>query len=373
MHTMAKEIFISCGDPSGDMHASNLAKWIKKLSPGIKITSMGGSRTESASDNFLCNLVDMQLHGIWEPAKHYFGLKKLLSEKIIPYLKQNRPSAIIPVDFYGFNIRLSGYARSMGIPVYYYVSPQVWATRPGRLRHLKKNIDHMFVIFPFEEKIYRDAGIPVSFTGHPLIDLVPHPNDYRQDTAALNVGVFPGSRKQVIRWNLPTMQGAVDILKDRFPQAKFYIFGFREFEELYKGVRSAEIIYGSPDGKNYAGREQLSLAISTSGTVTLENALMGIPMIVTYKLPWPTYFLIKSLIRVSTITIVNLIMNENIVPEYIQRNAMPGLIANVATAWLKDPPALDKIREKFKSLRSRLGEEGVYERTARSILEKIHE
>ncbi|MBU2567910.1 MAG: lipid-A-disaccharide synthase, partial [Elusimicrobia bacterium] len=122
-----------------------------------------------------------------------------------------------------------------------------------------------------------------------------------------------------------------------------------------------------------AGREQLSLAISTSGTVTLENALMGIPMIVTYKLPWPTYFLIKSLIRVSTITIVNLIMNENIVPEYIQRNAMPGLIANVATAWLKDPPALDKIREKFKSLRSRLGEEGVYERTARSILEKIHE
>ncbi|MFN3966529.1 MAG: lipid-A-disaccharide synthase, partial [Endomicrobiia bacterium] len=171
-----REIFISCGDPSGDFHASNLAKEIKKIAPEIKITSIGGEEIKKASDNFLYNIVDLHLHGFWEPVKQYFNLRKFFNEKVVNYLKNSKPKAVIPVDFYGFNIKLAEKAKSLEIPVYYYISPQIWATRKGRIKKLKKYIDHIFVIFPFEEEIYRKAGISVDFVGHPLLDVVPQPN-----------------------------------------------------------------------------------------------------------------------------------------------------------------------------------------------------
>ena len=363
-----KEIFISCGDPSGELHASNLAKEIKRYAPEIKITSIGGKEIQKVSDKFLYNIVDLHLHGFWEPVKNYFNLRKLFNEKIVSYLKEIKPCAVIPVDFYGFNINLSKEANSLNIPVYYYISPQVWATRSGRIKKLKKYIDHMFVIFPFEEEIYRRAGIPVNFVGHPLLDIIKQNDTNQLQNENYVIGFFPGSRKQVVMWNLPIMIQTAKIIKRKIPNSEIIIFGRENIKECYRDIKEFPVVYD----KDYEIRKKIDLAITASGTVTLENALLGIPMIVTYKLPWPMYFLIKSMINIQTITIVNLIANEQIVPEFIQRKAKPEEIAEKAISWLSDKDFLKEMKTKLLNIRKKLGEPGSYERTAKILLSKIN-
>jgi len=363
----SKEIFISCGDPSGDFHASNLAKEIKKFAPEIKITSIGGKEIQKVSDRFLYNIVDLHLHGFWEPVKNYFNLKKLFNEKVISYLKEIKPAAVIPVDFYGFNINLSREAKLLNIPVYYYISPQVWATRKARIGKLRKYIDHMFVIFPFEEEIYRRAGIPVNFVGHPLLDIIKQNNIHQMQKNNCVIGFFPGSRRQVVIWNLPVMLKTAEIIKRKIPESEIIIFGRENIKECYKDIKEFTVVYD----ENYEIRKKIDLAITASGTVTLENALLGIPMIVTYKLPWPMYFLIKSMINVQTITIVNLITDQQIVPEFIQRKAKPEEIAEKAIFWLSDKNFLKEMKTRLLNIRKKLGEPGSYERTAKILLSKI--
>ncbi len=366
-----KELFISCGDPSGDIHASNLAKEIKRLSPEIRITSIGGKEIQKVSDNFLYNIVDLHLHGFWEPVRQYFNLRKFFNKTIISYLKNTKPTAVIPVDFYGFNINLSKKSKLFNIPVYYYISPQVWATRYSRIKKLKKYIDHIFVIFPFEEEIYRRTGIPVDFVGHPLLDIIPQnftEQPKNNNKNKYTIGIFPGSRKPVVKWNLPVMLKTAKIIKEKFPQTEIVIFGLENLKDCYKEIDSFPVVYD----RDYEARKKIDLSITTSGTVTLENALLGIPMIVTYKLPWPMYFLIKSMISISTITIVNLIVKENIVPEFIQKEAKPEKIAEKAISWLSEPKLLNEIKNKLIETRKKLGEIGSYERTAKILLSKIN-
>lgn len=373
---MSYELFVSCGDPSADLHSANLVRAIKKISPDIKITSVGGKELEKVSDNFLFNLTDLNLHGFWEPIKYYFKLKDLLYDKIYNYLKISLPAAVIPVDFYGFNINLSKLAHELNLKVLYYISPQIWATRPNRINQLKKYVSHMFVIFPFEEKIYKDAGIQVTFVGHPLLDLIPEDISHiTHHTSHINIGLFPGSRKPVVKWNLPVMLQTAKLIKEIYPEVKFQIAGLESLKDCYKdllqiptkrGILGCEINFNC----DYNLRK-FDIVISTSGTVTLENALLGIPMVVVYRLPWMMYFFIKSIIKISTITIVNLIADEQIVPEFIQNKAKPGNIASTIVQWLQNRNMLTGIKEKYKQVRNMLGLHGSYDRTANLILEKI--
>src|SRR3989339_492247 len=169
------EILICAGDPSGDIHASNLARELKKITPGCRISAIGGEKLRHEADNFIYDIVGLNVHGFWEPVKQYFRLKKFLDTRVADYLRGTKPSAVIPVDYYGFNIHLARTARELGIPVYYFISPQIWATRPKRIEKMKKYVNHISVIFPFEEKIYARAGVPVTFVGNPLLDSVPLP------------------------------------------------------------------------------------------------------------------------------------------------------------------------------------------------------
>lgn len=372
---MNYELFISCGDLSADLHSANLIRAIKKFEPKLRITAIGGEELKKVSDNFLFNLVELNLHGFWEPVKHYFKLKNLLNQTIYNYLRSNRPAAVIPVDFYGFNINLCRISHDLNLNVLYYISPQVWATRPNRINQLKKYINHMFVIFQFEEKIYRTAGIPTTFVGHPLLDLIPEEiqiqdsslQKFRIVEQKLEIGLFPGSRKQVINWNLPIFLQTARIIKQSFQEVNFTIVGIESLKECYKNCNSINVNFDN----NYNSRLKFDIAISTSGTVTLENALLGIPMIVIYRLPWSMYFLIKSIIKVSTITIVNLIAGEQIIPEFIQSKANPRNIAKLILKWLKNKNILVEIKHKYKQIRNMLGEPGSYDRTAKLILEKI--
>jgi lipid-A-disaccharide synthase len=360
---MNKEIFISAGDISGDLHASNLISAIKKYDKDITVTSLGGYRLASVCDNFLFNLVDLNVHGFWEPIKQYFNLKKVFNSKVVTYLKKKKPNLLILVDYYGFNIKIAEFANSLNIPVYYFISPQIWATRYNRIKKIKKYIKHMFVIFPFEEVIYRKENIPVTYVGHPLLDIIPEIDNFSDfNTETYKIGLFPGSRKSVIKWNLPIMEKTAKIVAKEIKNTHFFIIGLSNLKESYE-KSSLEVLYDV----DYDTRKQLNLALTVSGTVSLENALLGIPMIIIYHLPWLMYFFIKSIIQVSNISITNILANKQITPELIQHNATPENISKLIISWLKNPEIMMNIRKEYIKLRTILGEKGAIDNTARII------
>jgi lipid-A-disaccharide synthase len=366
------KILICAGDPSAELHAVNLIKTIKRTNPDVTVTSLGGDSLRKISDKFLFDLIGLNVHGLWEPVKQYFRLKKVMTEIVGGYIKTDKPDIFIPVDYYGFNIRLAELCKSSGIPVYYFISPQVWASRKGRLNRIKKTVDHMMVLFPFEKKVYDDAGIPVTFVGHPFLDLIkPGPDkNYAgsRDTQA-HIGIFPGSRRQVVRWNLPVMERIAELIKQKYGNVRFTVVGMSNLKGSYD--TKLDIAYDV----DYETRRQFDLAVTVSGTVTLENALLGIPMIVVYHLPWLMYYLLKSMVLVSQVCIVNLVMGETVVPECIQHDSDPDKVSDLAVSWLQDRSILGQKQVKYKQFREMLGgvtgaTSGAINRVAGLIIER---
>ena len=362
------KILICAGDPSGDLHASNLVRAIKQKNKDIEIIAIGGEKLAAVSDKFLFNLVNLQVHGFFAPLRQYFNLKKVLTGIINPLLKSSPPDIVIPVDYYGFNIELAKLSKSFNIPVYYFISPQVWASRKNRIKKIKKYVGHMMVIFPFEKEIYEKAGIPVTFIGHPMLDIIPEAPGQpavEKKNADFKIGIYPGSRKQVISWNLPVMEKTAGLIKQQLPNAKFFVAGM----SIQKGNYNTKLdVMYDP---NYSFRRQLDLAITVSGTVTLENALLGTPMIVVYRLPVLMYHLIKSMVLISQICIVNFIAGKSTVPEFIQKDAQPEKIAQVAVIWLKNRAILNEKKNLYNKLRGLLGGSGATGKAADLIINKL--
>jgi lipid-A-disaccharide synthase len=259
-------------------------------------------------------------------------------------------------------------AKSANVPAYYFISPQVWASRPGRITVLKQIVKRMLVIFPFEETLYRDAGVPCTFVGHPLLDLVPEPAR-RPATlqAPLKVGILPGSRASEVRRHLPVMLGGLRLLGRHFPDTRAAVFASGALpDELYRqasGRQDIELVRES----DYARRARLDLALCSSGTATLENALLGIPMVVVYRLSWPTYTIARAIIRVPHIAMANLLAGRALVPELVQADATPENIAEAAVRLLEDPRRYAALRGELLSLRQALGKPGAARRAAEEI------
>lgn len=359
---MANKIFIVAGDLSGDIHAARLVEELRRLDPGCRVSALGGENLERVSDEFLANLVSMSAFGFWEPARQYFRLKNIFSEKLLASWDAARPDKVILVDFYGFNIHVAREAFRRKIPVHYYISPQVWATRPHRVRELAKYVRKMLVILPFEEEIYRKAGLDATFVGHPLIDMVPEPSPAPAGKPV--IGIFPGSRPSVFVKHLPILKEAAKILSEK-AAVDFRLFTLKPLEKQCAGLPFPVVTEGG-----YEQRKDLTLAITTSGTVSLELALMGIPMIVMYRLSRFNYFLARLLIRVPYITMANILAGELVVPELVQNDAAPEKIAAAALEYLKDPARLASQREKLVELRAMLGEPGAAARAANIIMER---
>ncbi|MCM2304280.1 MAG: lipid-A-disaccharide synthase [Elusimicrobia bacterium] len=355
---------IVSGDPSGDLHASNLIKALKRRDPSVRVAAVGGPLCRAVADEFLEDLTSKGVTGFIEPALKIPFLLKLAS-RLRAFIAQRRPAALICVDYYGFNRRILPYAKSAGIPAFYFVSPQVWASRPGRIKVLKRLVDKMLVIFPFEEKLYRDAGVPADFVGHPLLDLIPEPAPREEGTNL--IGLLPGSRSSEIRRHLPVFLEAFRLLrlKNRFLEAR-----------LFAAESQPDSAYGRlPDGvelvreRDYSRRGSLDLAICSSGTATLENALLGVPMVVVYKLSWPTYAIARALVKVKHIAMANLLAGRTVVPELIQRDATATRIFLEASALLDDPAKAAATRAELLKVRRSLGEPGAAGRAAAAVLD----
>lgn len=357
-------ILVVAGDPSGDLHASHLIGALKSRAPSLRVAAVGGPLCREAADEFVEDLASRGVTGFWEPALK-LGFLLRLAARLRRFLLERRPDAVICVDYYGFNRRVLGLAKAAGVPAYYYVSPQVWASRPGRVQVLKRLVRRMLVIFPFEEALYREAGVPVEFVGHPLLDLIPEPAAPRR-AGPPRVGLLPGSRGSELRRHLRLFYDAFEVMRRERPGARGFVFASPNQPDSAYGrpPEGAELVRES----DYAVRATLDLAVCSSGTATLENAILGIPMVVVYKLSWPTYMIARAIVKVRYIAMANLLAGREVVPELIQRDATCGRVVLEAARFLDDPARAARAREELARVRGALGRPGAAARAAGFIL-----
>ncbi|MHB2025486.1 MAG: lipid-A-disaccharide synthase [Elusimicrobiota bacterium] len=362
-------IFIVAGDPSGDAHGADLIRALKRRSPDLRVCAVGGPLMRGEADEFIEDLASRGITGFFEPLISLGFFWKLLG-RIKRQLALLRPAAVIAVDYYGFNRRVLSLAKSFDIPAYYYVSPQVWASRSGRVKILGRLIRKMFVIFPFEEELYRRAGVPCLFVGHPLLDRVPLPAEKNDAGDPLRIGILPGSRASEVRRHLPVLLEAVERLGRDFPRREALVFAAPSLpDSAYQAAAASGARVVRETG--YTERSRLDIALCSSGTATLENALLGVPMIVIYRLSWPTYAVARALIRVPYISMANLLAGKALVPELIQGRATGANVAAEAKEILENPNRHARVREELLRLRQSLGNPGAAARAAGEILQDI--
>lgn len=369
-------LLVVAGDPSGDLYASMLIRELRARVPGMLFAAVGGSLTRAAlgaGDEFIEDLASLGVTGFIEPARRLPRLSRLLS-KLDGRLASGGADAVVCVDYWGFNSRVLEAAKRRNVPAYYFISPQVWASRPGRVARIKRCVSRMLVIFPFEEPLYREAGVPVTWVGHPLLDLLPQPRASRPLTDPLRIGLLPGSRPSEVHRHLPLFLAALPRIARDYPRLEVTIFGASLLDDshyaaAFKGARL-------PDGgrprlvreSDYAERARQDLVLTSSGTATLENALLGLPMVVVYKLSWPTYLLARALIRVKHIAMANILAGRRVVPELVQHEATPAAVAREALALLGEPRRLRSVRAELSGLRAELGGPGAAGRAAEALL-----
>jgi lipid-A-disaccharide synthase len=330
---------------------------------------MGGERLAAAGADVIFPMHRYAVMGFFEVLAKLPRFVAL--ERRLRMLIAGGVDLFIPVDYPGMNLRLAGYARRKGTPVMYFISPQVWAWGMWRMRKMRRSIDLMVAILPFEEELYRRAGIPATFVGHPLVDEIDAPAAPKEipgSGEAFTVVCFPGSRRQEVERILPPMLGAVRIIRERFPQATFRIGLAPLINEgsirLPHDMRS----YLDVTGDGIAELRDASLVLAASGTVTLQTALTGTPTVVLYRTSPFTYLLGKLLVRVDSIAMPNVLSGRRIIPELIQGDATPQRIAGEAVSLLLDGDRYRRISADLLALRSRLRRDGGMQRVSEIAL-----
>jgi lipid-A-disaccharide synthase len=365
---MGKGIFVIAGETSGDMHGAHFAAAVRERSPGVDLFGFGGAAMRRAGVEILMEAGELSVVGITEVLAKLPAIRRgfRTAERL---LRRRRPDLLVLIDFPDFNLRVAAFAKRLGVPVLYYISPQVWAWRRGRARKIARIVDHMAVILPFEADFYREHGLPVTFVGHPLMDDTRwHPVGRRVAVGGPVVGLVPGSRESEIRRHLPVMLEAAVLARRRSASMRFVVSRSPQLPEAlfdalcrpFTGHLDFDI---DPRGARHLFG-QVDLLLTKSGTVTLEAARAGVPMIVMYRVSPVSYLLGRLLIRVPHIALVNLIAGRAVVPELIQHQASPERIACWLLRLTDRPERLDRMRRELLETADRLGREGASERVA---------
>lgn len=370
-----KFVVIVAGEASADLHASNLVKAMQQWEPGIVFWGIGGKKMEEAGVRILFSSSDMAVVGLTEAFSKIRTLARA-SKQLKYILKNALPDLLILLDYPGFNIHIAKAAKQFHIPVLYYIAPQVWAWRRGRVKKIARRINHMAVILPFEEEFFRNSGINVDYVGHPILDCIAQKNSLPQIEQNFPVvGIVPGSRREEIRNLLPVMIRSAEILKTRYGSIKCLL-------PLAPTI-NAEFVQPFIDRSNihinvcrnsiYDVLSSCDVAMVTSGTATLETAVMGIPMVIVYKISPVSYWLAKKVIKTSFIGLVNLVAGEKVVPELIQYEATAERLAEEVFNILENQDVIDIMKNKMKYVKESLGNAGASERTAKIALEMIRQ
>ena len=374
---------ISCGEPSGDVYAGALVEALRAREPGIEVFGLGGERLQAAGARLVADFRGLSVTGLTEALK-VLPRSWATYKSLVAAARETRPDALVLVDYPDFNFRLMAAVKKLGVPIVYYVSPQLWAWRQGRIKTMKKLVDRVLPIFPFEAAMYQREGIDVRFVGHPLIDLV-QPRRTRDeflaglrlDPASPVVALLPGSRPNELARLAPVMAAAVPLIAEgpasagravQFVVARAPHLPDGLFEPFGIPGRTLRIVEGQTDEVLQAA----DAVVTASGTATVQAALHGTPMVVLYKLSPMTYTLGKPLAKVDMYAMVNLIAGRRVVMELIQNACTAEAVAAEASRLLTDAGYRQQMIDDLADVRRRLGGPGASARAADAILDVVH-
>lgn len=375
MHTISKKIYIIAGEASGDLHGANLMKALKAEDPSVQFRFWGGDKMLQQDTHIVKHIRDLAFMGFVEVLSN---LKTIIRN--IAFCKKDidvfQPDALVLIDYPGFNLRIAEWAKAKGITVVYYISPQVWAWKQSRVHKIKRFVDKMYVILPFEKAFYKQFDFDVAYFGHPLLDAI---EEYKNNAPSRHafltkhglsdkpiLAILPGSRKQEISVKLPIM---LEALKD-FTNYQLIVAGAPSLDPSFYLPYATENVH-TIFGETYAILSSAEAAVVTSGTATLETALLGIPEVVCYKGSAISYRIAKRLIKIKYISLVNLIMDQLVVKELIQDDCSPENIRQEVLKITRGGAGREAMLKSYEVMKQKLGDEGVSKKVAHSLLKTI--
>ncbi len=371
----AKRVMIVTGEASGDLHGAKLIRASREMTPDVTFFGVGGQRMASAGCEILIPGEELAVMGIFEVLGHFPVIWRSFQRLKRILHGPQKPDALVLIDFPEFNLRLAKQAKRAGVPVLYYVSPQVWAWRRGRVRKIAAVVDSLAAIFPFEPELYAGLDIDVRYVGHPLLDEFAITRTRESLLHDLGiplerkvVGLFPGSRGNELRYMLATIAGAAQLIHVRRPDVHFLV-------PVAETLNQADVAAGLPSGLPVtfvsSGKESVydvaaacDAILSVSGTVTLQIALAGTPMAILYKLSPLSYAIGRRLVRVDNVGLPNIVAGQRVVPEFIQEQATPEALASATIAFLEDAETAESMRKGLALVQDKLGDPGCSQRVA---------
>ena len=371
---MAK-ILISAGEASGDIHAAAVTAALKQIDSSVEVFGMGGDALRAAGGEVLFDIKDHGVMGFVEVIKKLPDLFKLRSD-FARVMDERQPDCLVVVDYPGFNMKLAKVAHDKGIPVVSYIAPSAWAWNKGRAKNVAKIVDKVACIFPFEYDVYKEAGAPVEFVGHPLLDIVKPAWERTEAEAWVGkqpghplVLLMPGSRLMEIEKMLPNLLAGAKLLKKQLPEVQFAMprAGTIPLELLQSKIKASGLEIKITEGHNYDLFSVADLALATSGTVTLEAALCGLPSILVYRTSALNAFIARRVINIPNIGLPNIVAGRQILPELLQENFTPANVAKTAVELLA-PERRPQLEADLAFMKARLGEPGAVKRVAQLIL-----
>lgn len=369
---MSRKIFIITGEPSGDLHGANLVKAILEIDPQAEIACWGGDKMKAAGANVLKHIDELAFMGFVEVAANIRTILKNF-KLCKAHIEDFKPDLVVHIDYPGFNLRMAKTVTELGIENVYYISPQIWAWKESRVKKVKKWLKHVFVILPFEKPFYEKHGVKAEFVGHPLLDELgsisgdegSFRSEFGLDSAKPIIALLPGSRTQEIKLLLPEFNAVIKA----FPELQFVVSKVPwQGEHLYSSLDPGAVIL---EGNTYKLLAHAHAAIVTSGTATLETALINTPQVVVYKANPLSVIIARMLVKVKYISLVNLVMDKEVVTELIQKDVNAKNLVTELSKIIEGGSNRVSVLEEYEQLKHRLGDSGASKLVASRLLKII--
>ncbi|PIE71989.1 MAG: lipid-A-disaccharide synthase [Deltaproteobacteria bacterium] len=367
-------IFMIAGEASGDVHGGALARALLARLPQVRLAGVGGDAMRSAGVKTCVDAKHLSAMGVTDVLMQWrviFHARTVVKHA----LTASRPDLLILIDYPGFNLRAAAFATSLGIPVLYYISPKLWAWKPGRIEQMRAFVDHTALILPFEKEIYATAGVPATYVGNPLLDYRHEPLQAVDAPPGNRIGLLPGSRKSEVSRHLPVMLGAAAILHRSNPDLVFFLSIAPSLDRDWVADRLPAATDLLPVKLVTGGSDALfacsDLVVAASGTVTLEAAVAGMPTIIIYRMSAVSFMMARRFVKVPYAGLANLIAGREVMPELLQDDANPAAVARMIADLLASPERLVRMRTELADVRQQLGQPGVAARTADLALSLI--
>ena len=371
-----KNIVVITGEASGDAHAGRMISELKKLRPEISVRGIGGENMREAGAEIMVDFSELAVMGLVEVLKRYCHIKRIFNQ-LLAELKANKPDLLVLVDYPGFNLKLAKHAKKLGIPILYYISPKVWAWRAGRVKTIKRYVDHIAVLFPFEVPIYQVAGVPVTCVGHPLVDAVKHSLSTKQAKIKVGlklnrrvIGLFPGSRRSEIDQLLPVMLEAAERIQQRNSNVDVVLPIAQGIDDAYIKAILAQSSVPVKVVKDqfYELTQACDAIVAASGTVTLEIALLATPHFISYRVSPMSYRILSRLVKIPYVGLCNIVTGKNLVLELLQDAVTAERLDKELTYLLSDENSKIQAETIRKQVLTALGPSGGAHNAALQII-----